>query len=156
MSSLGFSMWKLPNIKKYQWLIFLVANSQKKIILLQILCFLENNSSQNEKNFIKICNNYPHNGKVLKIWCFHISNVAKFGYIYIWTVITWATSQNWKEKHPYQCNPLFFKEKSCGWGSRYIEPWPRALQIKETNFDIDLMPTKKTNRAKEYLHVENC
>jgi hypothetical protein len=81
-----------------------------------------------------------------------LPNLAK----YIWIVITWTTSQNWNEKHPYQCNPLFFKEKSCGWGLGYIEPWPRAPQIKETNFDIDLMPTRKKKQAKEYLHVENC
>jgi hypothetical protein len=55
----------------------------------------------------------PHNcleyDRVLKISYFHILNIANFGYIYLWMIATWATSQNWKKNKIKHCpNPFNF------------------------------------------------
>jgi hypothetical protein len=45
-------------------------------------------------------------------------NIANFGYIYLWMIATWATSQNWKEKEKEKK-----KEKHCP------NPFKRTFQI---------------------------
>ncbi len=98
--------------KKFKWweLSELLPKRGKKISSLindffwwWIFVILKKIMEKNYLNFfIKIWQNPPHNfleyDRVLKISYFHVLNITNFGYIYLWMIATWATSQNWKKR----------------------------------------------------------
>jgi hypothetical protein len=47
----------------------------------------------------------------LKTFYFYISNITKFGLIYLWMISTnWTTWQNWKKKHQQRIIIMFLKK----------------------------------------------
>jgi hypothetical protein len=53
-----------------------------------------------KKNVPKICDNCLQYEMILKILYFHILNITQ-NWTCIWTIVTWATSQNWEKEHWY-------------------------------------------------------
>jgi hypothetical protein len=77
----------------FWWQIFTI--SRKRMYCHKFRDFKENPENKIQKN----CPNWLQYERMVKIFYFHILNVSKFCYIYLWMIATRATSQFLLKKH---------------------------------------------------------